>query len=84
MDTSSIRIGLKFVPLDLGTTSARICSILSFKENPDSFVFHFATWFSILVRSVPVCVRKRTELATNFLHESDKLVSGSLVLLAPE
>ena len=31
-----------------------------------------------------LCARKKTELATNFLHESDKLVSGSLVLLAPE
>ena len=26
----------------------------------------------------------RTELVTNFLHESDKFVSGSLILLAPE
>ena len=28
--------------------------------------------------------QKKTELATNFLHTSDKLVFGSLVLLAPE
>ena len=28
--------------------------------------------------------RTRTELATNFLHESDELVSGSLVLVAPD
>ena len=27
---------------------------------------------------------KRNELVTNVLHESDKFVSGSLVLLAPE
>ena len=71
-------------------TSARICSFVSFKENPDSFVFHVATWFSFLVRtrfvygSPRTCVRKRTGLATNFLHENDKLVSGLLVLLAPE
>ena len=31
-----------------------------------------------------LCLRKKTGLATNFLHESDKLVSGPLVLLAPE
>ena len=31
--------------------------------------------------SVLLC-EKGTELATNFLHESDKLVSSSLVLLA--
>ena len=34
---------------------------------------------------LPVVVfARRTDLATNFLHESDKLVSGSLVLLAPD
>ena len=134
-------------------TSARICSFLSFKENPDSFVFPefcrprtrpiravIYQWFQLIpgyffcqnrleirasgsrfwlqrafaffclsrrilillfsmsrpdfrffetnqvcFRVSPyLCVRKRTELATNFLHESDKIVSGSLVLLALE
>ena len=91
LDTSSIRICLKFVLLDLGSDFSENLLFLSFKENPDSFVFHFATWFSFLVRTKFACgslrasvCEKRTELATNFLHESDKLVSGSLVLLAPE
>ena len=76
--------------LDLGSDFRE--NLLFFLENPDSFVFHFATWLSFLARTKFVygslspflCVRKRTELATNFLQESDKLVSGSLVLLAPE
>ena len=91
LDTSSIRIGLKFVLLDLGSDFSENLLFLAFKENPDSSVFHFATLFSFLVLTkfaygslrTSVC-EKRTELATNFLHESDKLVSGSLVLVAPE
>ena len=39
-----------------------------------------------LLRGLTVLERhaKRTELATHFLHRSDKLVFGPLVLLAPE
>ena len=71
-------------------TSARICSfwlsrrilILSFSISR----FDFRSWRELSsYTDLPIlCVRKRTELATNFLHESDKLVSGSPVLLAPE
>ena len=43
LDTSSIRIGLKFLFLDLGSDFSENLLFLSFKENPDSFVFHFAT-----------------------------------------
>ena len=62
---------------------------LSFKENPDCFVFHFATWFlsarTKFVHGSPrfLCVKK-AEQATNFLHKSDGLVFGLLILLAPE
>ena len=43
LDTSSVRIGLKFVLLDLGSDFSENLLFLSFKENPDSFVLHFAT-----------------------------------------
>ena len=92
LETSSIRIGLKFVLLDL---SSEISENLLF-----FFVFQGESWFfrfpcrdfisvsetnKVRTRVSPyLCVRKRTELTTNFLHESDKLVSSSLVLLAPE
>ena len=38
LDNSSIRIGLKFVFLDLGSDFSEHLLFLSFKENPDSFV----------------------------------------------
>ena len=64
---------------------------MSFKENPDCFVYHFATLFFVfdtnLVRervSPFLSVRKMSELAKHFLHESDKLVFGPLTLLSPE
>ena len=73
--------------------SARIC-VLSFKENPDCFVFTFATWFFLCCTNLTNLVRARVssvlecakmnELATNFLHESYKLVFGPLILFAPE
>ena len=50
-DTSSIRTGLKFVLLDLGSDFSENLLFLSFKENPDSFVIHVATWFSFLTRT---------------------------------
>ena len=59
-------------------------ALLSFNENGDSFVFHFAAWFFSARVSPFLSVRKMTELATNFLHKSDKLVFGPLVLVAPE
>ena len=43
LKTSSIRIGLKFVFLNLGSNVSENLLFLSFKENPDSFVFHVAT-----------------------------------------
>ena len=76
--------------LNLGSEISEILLFLYFKENPDCFVFHFATWFfSARTMFVPrvspfLCVWKRTELATNFLHKSDKLVFGPLILFAPE
>ena len=93
MDPSSVRLGLKFVLLDLRS---------DFSKNLLFFVFQGESWFSrfsgrdlisvfetnlnlVRIRVSPyLCVWKRTELATNFLHESDKFVSSSLVLLAPE
>ena len=45
LDTSPIRIGLKFVFLNLGSEISEKLLFLSFKENPDGFVLHFATWF---------------------------------------
>ena len=92
LNSSPIRIGLKFVLLNLGSNFSEDL-LSSFKENPDCFVFHFATWFffartwrtKFMHGSLPILsVRKMTEMATNFLHESDKLVFGPLVLLAPE
>ena len=70
--------------------SARICS---FCLSKDSLVFPgrdliivFETNLNLFrARVFPYLYGwKRTELATNFLHKSDKFVSGSLVLLAPE
>ena len=66
--------------------SIEICSrrimIWSFSIWRFGFRFwHELSSFSGL--SVLVC-EKMTELAKNFLHESDKFVSGLLVLLAPE
>ena len=64
--------------------------ICSFSESRHGFaltfeiIFVFGTNYVRMRVSPYLCVRKRTELATNFLHESDKLVSGSLVLLAFE
>ena len=43
LSTSSIRIGLKFVLMDLGSNFGENLLFLSLVENPDSFVFHFAT-----------------------------------------
>ena len=43
LDTSSVIIGLKFVLLDLCSNFREDLIFLSFKENPVSFVFHFAT-----------------------------------------
>ena len=44
LDTSSIRIGLEFVLLDLRSDFSKHLLFLSFKENPDySFVFRVAT-----------------------------------------
>ena len=51
LDTSSIRIDLKFVLLDLRSNFSENWLFLSFKENPDSFVFHVATWFPFLRRT---------------------------------
>ena len=85
LNTSPIRIGLKFMFLNFGSNFSENFLFLSFKENLDCFVFHFATWFFSAARVSPfLSVWKMTELATNFLHKSDKLVFGSLVLLAPE
>ena len=58
------------------------------RKTKNPFSFHPEDVFDtnqVRIRVSPyLCVRKRTELAINFLHESDKLVSGSRVLLAPE
>ena len=51
LNNSSIRIGLKFLLLHLESNFSENLLFLSSKENPDSFVFHFATWFSFLVRT---------------------------------
>ena len=63
--TSSVRIGLKFVLLHLSSDFSEKLLFLSFKENPDSFVFHFETWFSFFGEqsshtglSVLVCAKK--------------------------
>ena len=92
LDTSSVRLGLKFVLLDLSSDFSENFLFLSFRRilirsfSRSRLDFRFRdkselgsyTGLSVLVRA------KRTELATNFLHESDKFVSGSLVLLAPD
>ena len=53
---------------DLGSNVSEDLLFSSFKENPDCFVFHFATWSSFLTRTKFVKrKRKRTELATKFL-----------------
>ena len=49
--------------------------ILSFTTSRPDFRF-----FGIELVSPYLCVRERTELATNFLHKSDKLVSPSLAV----
>ena len=51
LNTSSIRIGLKFVFLNLSSDFSENLLFLSFKENPDSLAFHFATWLSFLART---------------------------------
>ena len=71
--------------------SARICSfclsrrilILSFSLSRLDFRFG-ANFVHLRVSPYLSDTQERTELATNFLHKSDKLVSGLLVLLAPE
>ena len=67
VDTSSIRIGLKFVLMDLSSDFMFSISRLDLRVWCE---LSSHTGLSVLVC---VCVRKRTELATNFHHESDKL-----------
>ena len=43
LDTSSVIIGMELVFVNLYSTISEILLFLSFQENPDSFVFHFAT-----------------------------------------
>ena len=60
LNTSLVRIGLKFVLLDFSENLL----ILSLKENPDSFGFHVATLLSFWARTkfsglpVLVCAKK--------------------------
>ena len=69
---------------------ARICSfclswrilMVSFSISRLGFCLHELS--SCTGLPVLVCVWNRTELATNFLHKSDKLVFGPLILLYPE
>ena len=48
---SSIRLGLNFVLVDLSSDLSENLLFLSFKENPDSLVFHVATGFLFLRRT---------------------------------
>ena len=77
------RIGLIFVLLNLCSNFREDLLFSSYKENPDSFVFHVVTWFSLLTRtkfvygSLRSSVWNRTVLTKNFLHESDLRSAGS-------
>ena len=59
LDTSPIRIGLTFVSLNLGSKISENLLFLSFKENPDCFGFHFATWFFLCCTNLTNLVRAR-------------------------
>ena len=95
LNTSPIRIGLGLVFVNLCSKIFENLLSLSFKKNPDLHIFWVATCFFLccvnLANEVHAQVspllhdrQTRTELATNFLQKSDKLVFGPLVLLPPQ
>ena len=95
VDTSSVVIGLELVFGNLfSTISENLLFFWSFKENDlliflsrDLFFFCCVNLANKVHARVSPFLRERqtgTDLATNFLQKSDKLVYGPLVLLAPE
>ena len=85
LDTSSVIIGLEFVFLNLCLTISENLLSLSFQKNPDFSSSESRLGFSLMLEpsELSSCTGL-PDLATNFLQESDKLVYGPLVLLAPE
>ena len=92
--TSSIIIGLELVFLNLCSTISENLIFLSFQKNPDLLIFWVATWDFLwpsklanqTYQQVSPFLHDRQTMTdlTNFLQESDKLVYGPVVLLAPE
>ena len=96
LDISSVIIGLELVFLNLCLIISENLLFLSFQKNPDLLIFWDATWifpgvwiwWSKLIGHKSPCSdmtdRQRQTWQPAFLQESDKLVYGSLDLLAPE